>query len=138
MLSWSELRSRLSPMAQNPLQPVDREAQPHWDQLASLLLKPTRRLAQLSRAECRRWHCSTASGCGPVGAAADSTSRTYTVHVNQLLARAHHIIYSRQKTNLRTLFLFLRTSIRRCFSGRSGLVLASLAVSVHSGFWERC
>ena len=30
----------------------------------------------------------------------DETARTYSDHVNQLLARAHHIIYSRRKDDL--------------------------------------
>ncbi len=63
----------------------------------------------------------------------DSTARTYTVHVNQLLARAHHIIYSGRKTNLRTLFLFLRDEYPAVFQRQIGFVLASLAVSVAFG-----
>jgi len=63
----------------------------------------------------------------------DSTARTYAVHVNQLLARAHHIIYSGRKTNLRSLFLFLRDEYPAVFQRQLGFVLASLAVSVAFG-----
>ena len=63
----------------------------------------------------------------------DSTARTYAVHVNQLLARAHHIIYSGRKTNLRTLFLFLRDEYPAIFQRQIGFVLASLGVSLAWG-----
>jgi len=63
----------------------------------------------------------------------DSTARTYTTHVNQLLARAHHIIYSGRKTNLVTLFRFLRDEYPAVFQKQIGYVLASLAVSVAWG-----
>ncbi len=63
----------------------------------------------------------------------DSTARTYAVHVNQLLARAHHIIYSGRKTNLRTLFLFLRDEYPAVFQRQIGFVLVSLAVSAAFG-----
>jgi uncharacterized membrane protein SpoIIM required for sporulation len=53
--------------------------------------------------------------------------------VNQLLARAHHIIYSGRKTNLRSLFLFLRDEYPAVFQRQLGFVLASLAVSVAFG-----
>src|SRR6185437_14232469 len=37
----------------------------------------------------------------------DSTARVYAQRVNELLARAHHIIYSGRKTNAITVFRFL-------------------------------
>ena len=37
----------------------------------------------------------------------DATARAYTEHVNQLLARAHHIIYSSRRTTFRSIFRFL-------------------------------
>lgn len=63
----------------------------------------------------------------------DSTSRTYALHVNQLLARAHHIIYSGRKTNLLTLFRFLKNEYPAIFQRQIGYVLASLAVSLAWG-----
>ena len=53
--------------------------------------------------------------------------------MNQLLARAHHIIYSGRKTNLLTLFRFLRDEYPAVFQRQIGYVLASLAVSVGFG-----
>ncbi|MGA2535645.1 MAG: stage II sporulation protein M [Terracidiphilus sp.] len=63
----------------------------------------------------------------------DSTAGIYAAHVNQLLARAHHIIYSGRKTNLRTLFLYLRDEYPAIFQRQIGYVLASLIVSVAFG-----
>jgi uncharacterized membrane protein SpoIIM required for sporulation len=63
----------------------------------------------------------------------DSTARTYAQHVNHLLARAHHIIYSGRKTNLLTLVRFLRDEYPAIFQRQIGFVLASLAVSVAWG-----
>ena len=63
----------------------------------------------------------------------DSTARTYAQHVNHLLARAHHIIYSGRKTNLFTLVRFLRDEYPAIFQRQIGFVLASLAVSVAWG-----
>ncbi len=63
----------------------------------------------------------------------DSTSRTYALHVNQLLARAHHIIYSGRKTNLATLVHFLKDEYPAIFQRQIGYVLASVLVTVAWG-----
>ena len=63
----------------------------------------------------------------------DATSRTYATHVNHLLARAHHIIYSGRKTNLLTVFRFLRDEYPAIFQRQIGYVAASLLVSVAWG-----
>ena len=63
----------------------------------------------------------------------DATARTYTAHVNQLLARAHHIIYSGRKTNLISIFRFLRDRYPVIFRCQIGYVLASVIVSVAWG-----
>ena len=63
----------------------------------------------------------------------DATARTYTAHVNQLLARAHHIIYSGRKTNLISIFRFLRDRYPVIFQRQIGYVLASVIVSVAWG-----
>ncbi len=63
----------------------------------------------------------------------DSTARNYAVHVNQLLARAHHIIYSGRTTNLLTLFRFLKDEYPAIFQKQIGYVLASLLVTVAWG-----
>jgi uncharacterized membrane protein SpoIIM required for sporulation len=63
----------------------------------------------------------------------DATARSYALHVNQLLARAHHIIYSGRKTSALTLFRFLRDEYPAVFQRQVGFVLASLAVSLAWG-----
>ena len=63
----------------------------------------------------------------------DTTARSYALHVNQLLARAHHIIYSGRKTNLLTLFRFLRDEYPVIFQRQINYVLVSLAVTVAWG-----
>ncbi len=63
----------------------------------------------------------------------DATARTYAEHVNQLLARAHHIIYSRRKTSAGTLFRFLRDEYPVIFQRQLPFVVASLLVSVAWG-----
>jgi uncharacterized membrane protein SpoIIM required for sporulation len=63
----------------------------------------------------------------------DATARTYADHVNHLLARAHHIIYSGRKTNFATLFRFLRDEYPAIFQRNIRYVVASLLVSVAWG-----
>ena len=63
----------------------------------------------------------------------DATARTYADHVNQLLARAHHIIYSRRKTSWTTLFHFLRDEYPAIFQQQLPFVAASLLVIVAWG-----
>jgi len=63
----------------------------------------------------------------------DTTARAYAGHVNQLLARAHHIIYSGRKTNLFTLFRFLRDRYPAIFQRQIGYVAAAVLVSVAWG-----
>ncbi len=59
----------------------------------------------------------------------DATARTYAHHVNQLLARAHHIIYSGRKTNLLTAFRFLRDEYPAIFQRQFGYVMASVTIT---------
>jgi uncharacterized membrane protein SpoIIM required for sporulation len=63
----------------------------------------------------------------------DETARTYTDNVNQLLARAHHVIYSRRKTTWLTLFRFLKDEYPAIFQRQLPYVAASLLVSVAWG-----
>jgi len=63
----------------------------------------------------------------------DRTASAYALHVNQLLARAHHIIYSGRKANLGTLFRFLRDDYPAVFQRQIGFVGAALAVAVAWG-----
>jgi uncharacterized membrane protein SpoIIM required for sporulation len=108
---------------------------PYWDRLSSLLARSDASgLAQLSRAELREMALLYRQVAADLSVLRqDSTARAYAAHVNQLLARAHHIIYSGRKTNLRTLFLFLRDEYPALFQRQIGFVLASLGVSLAWG-----
>lgn len=63
----------------------------------------------------------------------DATARTYASHVNQLLARAHHIIYSGRKTSAGSLWRFLRDEYPAIFQRNVGYVVASLLISMACG-----
>jgi uncharacterized membrane protein SpoIIM required for sporulation len=108
---------------------------PHWDRLSSLLAQSDLSgLGQLSRAELQEMALLYRQVAADLSVLRrDSTARTYAVHVNQLLARAHHFIYSGRKTNLRSVFLFLRDEYPAVFQRNIGFILASLAVSVSFG-----
>jgi uncharacterized membrane protein SpoIIM required for sporulation len=108
---------------------------PHWDRLASLLAQSdSSGLSQLSRAELQEMALLYRQVAADLSVLRqDSTARTYAVHVNQLLARAHHIIYSGRKTNLRTLFLFLRDQYPAVFQRQIGYVLASVGITIAFG-----
>jgi uncharacterized membrane protein SpoIIM required for sporulation len=108
---------------------------PHWDRLSSLLSQADASgLGQLTRAELREMALLYRQVAADLSVLRrDSTARTYAQHVNQLLARAHHIIYSGRKTNLLTLLRFLRDEYPAIFQRQIGFVLASLAVSVAWG-----
>jgi uncharacterized membrane protein SpoIIM required for sporulation len=108
---------------------------PHWDRLSSLLAQSdSSGLGQLSRAELQEMALLYRQVAADLSVLRqDSTARTYAEHVNQLLARAHHIIYSGRKTNLLTVFRFLRDEYPAIFQRQIGYVLASLLVSVAWG-----
>jgi uncharacterized membrane protein SpoIIM required for sporulation len=107
----------------------------HWDRLASLLAQcDASGLNQLSRAELAELALLYRQIAADLSVLRqDTTARTYAHHVNQLLARAHHIIYSGRKTSLLTLFRFLRDDYPAIFQRQIGYVAASLAVSVAFG-----
>ena len=108
---------------------------PHWDRLSSLLAQSdSSGLDQLSRAELQEMALLYRQVAADLSVLRqDSTSRTYAQHVNQLLARAHHIIYSGRKTTLLTLVRFLRDEYPVIFQRQIGFVLASLLVFAGSG-----
>jgi uncharacterized membrane protein SpoIIM required for sporulation len=108
---------------------------PHWDRLASLLAQSdSSGLGQLSRAELQEMALLYRQVAADLSVLRqDATARTYALHVNQLLARAHHIIYSGRKTSLLTIFRFLRDDYPVIFQRQIGFVLASLGVSLAWG-----
>jgi uncharacterized membrane protein SpoIIM required for sporulation len=108
---------------------------PHWDRLAKLLALSDRNgLAQLSRSELQEMALLYRQVAADLSVLRqDATARTYAEHVNHLLARAHHIIYSGRKTSVATLFRFLRDEYPAIFQRNIRYVVASLLVSVAWG-----
>jgi len=108
---------------------------PHWDRLAALLAhSDATGLNQLSRNELQELALLYRQVAADLSVLRqDATSRALALHVNQLLARAHHIIYSGRKTNLLTLFRFLRDEYPLIFQRNINYILASVAVSVAWG-----
>jgi uncharacterized membrane protein SpoIIM required for sporulation len=108
---------------------------PHWDRLAQLLALSDRNgLAQLSRAELQEMALLYRKVAADLSVLRqDATARTYAEHVNHLLARAHHIIYSGRKASVGTLFRFLLDEYPAIFQRNIRYVLASLLVSVAWG-----
>jgi uncharacterized membrane protein SpoIIM required for sporulation len=108
---------------------------PHWDRLAELLALSDRNgLAQLSRAELQEMALLYRQVAADLSVLRqDATARTYAEHVNHLLARAHHIIYSGRKASVGTLFRFLRDEYPAIFQRNIRYVVASLLVSVAWG-----
>ncbi|MGD0681385.1 MAG: stage II sporulation protein M [Terracidiphilus sp.] len=108
---------------------------PLWDRLAALLAQSDASgLGQLSRAELQELALLYRQVAADLSVLRqDSTSRTYAEHVNQLLARAHHIIYSGRKTNFLTLLHFLRDEYPVIFQQQIGYVAASALVFVFFG-----
>jgi uncharacterized membrane protein SpoIIM required for sporulation len=105
---------------------------PHWDRLALLLARSDQQgLSSLSRAELQEMALLYRQVAADLSVLRrDETARTYSDHVNQLLARAHHIIYSRQKTTWMTLFRFLKDEYPAIFQRQLPYVAASLAVTI--------
>ncbi|KAA6458813.1 stage II sporulation protein M [Acidobacteria bacterium AB60] len=108
---------------------------PHWERLEMLLGQADASgLKQLSRAELQEMallYRQVASDLSVLRQ--DATARTYAAHVNQLLARAHHVIYSRRKASWGGLFRFLRDEYPVVFRRNLGYVGASVAISVACG-----
>jgi uncharacterized membrane protein SpoIIM required for sporulation len=131
MLSWSELDSMTQILSNQWIH----KRRPHWDRLASLLAQAEASgLRQLSRAELQETALLYRQVAADLSVLRqDTTARAYAGHVNQLLARAHHIIYSGRKTNLFTLFRFLRDRYPAIFQRQIGYVAAAVLVSVAWG-----
>lgn len=65
----------------------------------------------------------------------DATARSYADHVNQLLARAHHIIYSGRRTNVRSMLYFLRDDYPVIFQRQLPFVASALLFSTAWGMF---
>jgi uncharacterized membrane protein SpoIIM required for sporulation len=128
MLSWFPIGSMATIVSNQWLH----KRRPYWERLAKLLAQADAgRLNRLTRAELQETallYRQVASDLSTLRQ--DPTARTYTEHVNQLLARAHHIIYSSRGTSFRSIFLFLRDEYPALVQRRIQYVLLSLGITL--------
>ena len=112
-----------------------RKRRPQWDRLAALLAQSDASgLGQLSRAELQELALLYRQVAADLSVLRqDATARTYALHVNQLMARAHHIIYSGRKTSWLALFRFLRDEYPAIFQRQIAYVGVSLAILLAGG-----
>jgi len=105
---------------------------PYWERLAKLLAQADsgglRSLTRAELAETALLYRQVASDLSTLRQ--DSTARAYTEHVNQLLARAHHIIYSNRRTTFLNLLRYLRDGYPAVFQRNLRYVLLALIVSL--------
>jgi uncharacterized membrane protein SpoIIM required for sporulation len=108
---------------------------PYWDRLANLLMQAdSAGVRGLSRAELQETALLYRQMASDLSALRqDPSARSYAEHVNQLLARAHHIIYSTRRTNFLEIFRFLRDDYPALVQRQFRFVLISLAVAVAGG-----
>ncbi len=118
---------------------MDCEAAAALDRLAFLLTRSDQNgLGALSRSELQEMALLYRQVAADLSVLRrDDTARTYSEHVNQLLARAHHIVYSRKKAGWASLFRFLKDEYPAIFQKLLPYVIASLLVSVAWGLLER-
>jgi uncharacterized membrane protein SpoIIM required for sporulation len=105
---------------------------PYWDRLAALLAQAQAAgVKQLSRAELRETALLYRQAAGDLSTLRqDSTARAYAEHVNQLLARAHHIIYSSRRKGFRKIFYFLRDDYPALVQSQIRYVLLALVIAL--------
>ena len=108
---------------------------PHWERLAKLLAKTdTAGLGNLTRDELQETallYRQVASDLSTLRQ--DTSARAYAEHVNLLLARAHHIIYSSRRTSLMHIFRFLRDEYPAVVRKQFSYVLLSLGITLGGG-----
>lgn len=128
MLSWSPIGSMGILVSNQWLH----KRRPYWDRLAKLLSQAdSSGLHGLTRAELEETallYRQVASDLSTLRQ--DSTARTYAEHVNQLLARAHHIIYSTRRSNFLSLYRYMRDEYPAVFQRNLRYVLLALAVTL--------
>jgi uncharacterized membrane protein SpoIIM required for sporulation len=126
MLSWFPIGSMATIVSNQWLQ----KRRPYWERLARLLAQADGgRLSQFTRAELQETallYRQVASDLSTLRQ--DSTARAYTEHVNQLLARAHHIIYSSRRTSFLSILRFLRDDYPAIVQQQFGYVLMAMGV----------
>jgi uncharacterized membrane protein SpoIIM required for sporulation len=108
---------------------------PYWERLSLLLAKAgAGGVQRLTRAELRETALLYRQAASDLSTLRqDTTARAYAEHVNQLLARAHHIIYSNRGTSFRKILLFLRDDYPVIFQKHIRYVLLSLTILLSGG-----
>ena len=128
MLSWFPIVSMATIVSNQWLQ----KRRPYWERLAKLLAQADGgRLGQLTRAELQETALLYRQVAGDLSTLRqDTTARAYTEHVNQLLARAHHIIYSSRRTSFRNILHFMRDEYPALVQRQIRYVLLSLGITL--------
>ena len=131
MLSWSPIGSMAIILSNQWLQ----KRRPYWDRLSWLLNQAAASgVGQLSRAELRETALLYRQAASDLSTLRqDSTARAYAELVNQLLARAHHIIYSSRRKGFRRVFDFLYDGYPAIVQRQFRYVLLSLAILLAGG-----
>jgi uncharacterized membrane protein SpoIIM required for sporulation len=103
---------------------------PYWERLNALLSQASAGgVRQLNRAELRETALLYRQAASDLSTLRqDSTARVYAEHVNQLLARAHHIIYSNRGTSFLKIVRFLRDEYPAIVQRQMRYVLVSLVI----------
>ncbi|HTW79530.1 MAG TPA: stage II sporulation protein M [Terracidiphilus sp.] len=108
---------------------------PYWERLAKLLAQAgSGGLGQLTRAELQETallYRQVASDLSTLRQ--DATARAYAEHVNQLLARAHHIIYSTRRTSFAGLLRYMRDGYPAVFQRNLRYVILALIITLAGG-----
>jgi uncharacterized membrane protein SpoIIM required for sporulation len=107
-----------------------KKRRPYWERLAALLSQAgsggLRALTRAELAETALLYRQVASDLSILRQ--DSTARAYSDHVNQLLARAHHIIYSNRGASFLNLVRYMSEVYPRVFQRNLRYVILSLVV----------
>jgi uncharacterized membrane protein SpoIIM required for sporulation len=108
---------------------------PYWDRLSWLLNQAAAGgVRRLSRAELRETALLYRQAASDLSTLRqDPTARAYTELVNQLLARAHNIIYSSRRKGFRRIFDFLRDGYPAVVQRQFRYVLLSLVILLAGG-----
>jgi uncharacterized membrane protein SpoIIM required for sporulation len=105
---------------------------PYWERLAGLLSQAdasgVRTLTRAELEETALLYRQVASDLSTLRK--DPSARAYAEHVNHLLARAHHIIYSTRRTSFANLFRYMRDEYPAVFQRNMRYVLLALAVTL--------
>jgi uncharacterized membrane protein SpoIIM required for sporulation len=108
---------------------------PYWDRLSWLLNQAAqggvRRLSPAELRETALLYRQAASDLSTLRQ--DSTARAYADLVNQLLARAHNIIYSSRRKGFRKIFEFLRDGYPALVQRHFRYVMLSLVIMLSGG-----